>query len=119
VRREVLHDVQTAYENLMTSDRRIFELGDQVRASDEAFQQARNAFLNNPAINLDVLVAQDQLLNAELQLTSAQFDRTVFYLDLVRATGRLHEVAAAGPTTAPTTSPATVPTTTMPTTPFR
>lgn len=106
LRRRIVHDVRVAYENLATSDRRIHELEDEVRAAEEAHQQARNAFLNNLAINLDVLSAQDQLLNSQLQLTSAKFDRTVFYLDLLRATGTLHEVAA-GP--AASTAPATAP----------
>lgn len=110
VRRNVLHDVQTSYENLAATDRRIHELRDQVESNREALLQAQNAFRNSLAINLDVLLAQDDLLNAELQLTSAQFDRTVFYLDLTRATGRLHEVASTQP--AATTQPTTAPTTT-------
>jgi outer membrane protein len=100
VRRAATHDVQIAYENLATSDNRIRELADEVDAAQEAFRQAQNAFQNNLAINLDVLQAQDQLLNAQLQLTSARFDRTVFYLDLVRATGRMREVAAGAGTVA-------------------
>jgi outer membrane protein len=111
VAREVAHDVQVAYENLTSADRRIHELEDEVQAATEAFEQARNAFLNNLAINLDVLAAQDQQLNAQLQLTSAKFDRAIFYLDLIRATGRLHEIAAAPVvTTASTPVPATSPT---------
>jgi outer membrane protein len=112
VRRNVAHDVQVAYENLVTADLRIRELEDQVRAATEAFEQAQNAFKNALAINLDVLTAQDQQLNAELQLTGAKFDRAVFYLDLVRATGRMNEVArdgAAAPTTRPTTRPSSRP----------
>jgi hypothetical protein len=41
------------------------------------------------------LTAQDQLLSAQLLLTGARFDHTVFYLDLLRATGQLPTVAAA------------------------
>jgi len=109
-RRTILRDVQVAYENVASADRRIKELEDEVAASEEAFQQARNAFQNSLAINLDVLQAQDQLLNAQLQLTSAQFDRTVFYLDLLRTTGHLPDVAGtAASTTQPTTRPATQP----------
>jgi outer membrane protein TolC len=130
VRRQVMHDVRVAYENLVTADRRIRELEDEVQAAEEAYQQARNAYANNLAINLDVLTAQDQLLNSELQLTGAQFDRTVYYLDLVRATGRMGDVTGAGllspaaatrpatrasvgplPATGPAADPATVPTT--------
>jgi hypothetical protein len=68
-----------------------------------------------------VLLAQNDVLNSHLQLTSARFDRTIFYLDLVRATGRLHEIAtspvvattqaATQPTTMTTTQPTTLPTT--------
>jgi outer membrane protein TolC len=106
VRRQVANDVRVAYENLVTADARIRELEDQVKAATEAFEQARAAFANNLAINLDVLAAQDQQLNAELQLTGAKFDRAVFYLDLIRATGRMNEVAAtAAATTRPTTRP--------------
>jgi hypothetical protein len=41
------------------------------------------------------------LLNAQLELTGARFDRTIFYLDLTRAVGRLHEAAVERPTTQP------------------
>lgn len=89
VRREALHDVQTAYENLTTADRRVEQLQDEVKAAQDAFHQSQSAFKHQLAINLDVLSSQDQLLNAQLQLTAARFDRAVFYLDLKRATGRL------------------------------
>ena len=116
VRRQVLNDVRVAYENLVTADRRLREFEEQAATSREALEQARNAFANNLAINLDVLVAQDQLLNSELLLTGAQFDRTIFYLDLVRATGRLTDVSVLPPTSAPTTAPTTTAPTTTPTT---
>jgi outer membrane protein TolC len=116
IRRTVLHDVQIAHENLVTSDRRIHELADEVQAAEEALQQARNAFANNLAINLDVLQAQSQLLDAQLQLTSAQFDRSVFYLDLLRAAGLLNKPQALA---IPTTRPATMPTTLPATMPIR
>jgi len=88
-RRRALRDVQVAHENLTTSRKRITELEDEVAAAQEAYDQAQSAYKNGLAINLDVLNAQNQLLNAELDLTGARFDRDVFYLDLVRATGRL------------------------------
>jgi outer membrane protein TolC len=89
VRRNVRHDVQIAYENLATSARRITDLRDEVDAADEAYHQAEQAYQNGLAINLDVLSAQEQLLDAQLQLTGALYDRSVFYLDLVRSTGQL------------------------------
>jgi outer membrane protein TolC len=89
VRRNALHDVQVSYENLLTAQRRVVELADETAASREAYEQSRQAFANQLAINLDVLTAQDQLLNSELLLSSATYDQTVYYLDLIRSTGRL------------------------------
>lgn len=94
LRRQVQNDVQLAYQNVETADGRARELEDELQATRDAFQQARNAFDNKLAINLDVLTAQDQLLNSELQLASAQFDRVVFYLDLLRASGQLVQTVA-------------------------
>ncbi|HEX8910753.1 MAG TPA: TolC family protein, partial [Humisphaera sp.] len=118
LRRQVLNDVRQAYQNVATADRKRAEYEQQVRAAREALEQSRSALNNGLAINLDVLVAQDQVLNAELQLTGTEFDRTVFYLDLIRATGRLQEATAAAlakpvpaPATAPTTGPTTASTT--------
>jgi outer membrane protein TolC len=88
-RRQAIHDVQTAYENLATTDQRIHDLDEEVNSADEAYSLARKGFRSGLATNLDVLVAQDLLLNAQLQLASARFDRTVFYLDLIRAAAQL------------------------------
>jgi outer membrane protein TolC len=106
VRRLAVHDVQTAYENLVSAGRRIADLRDEVQAAEDAYRQSRDAFRIGLSTNLDVLVAQDQMLNAQLQLSSAMFDRTVFYLDLVRATGQLVDIAGTAPSTRPTTGPA-------------
>lgn len=97
VRRQIHTDIQTAYNNLLTSESRLHELQDEVDAARDALSQASAAYANGLGINLDVLTAQDQLLTSELQLTSEQYDRTVFFLDLVRSTGRLHEVVAPPP----------------------
>lgn len=87
--RQVRQDVQTAFNNLISSEKVVRGLRAQVAASTEAYRLAHDAYLNGLAINLDVLTAQDQLLGAQLQLAAAEFDRTVFYLDLLRATGAL------------------------------
>jgi len=94
LRREVLNDVRTAYENLVTADRKIAEYEQQVQAASEALGQARAAFNNQLAINLDVLVSQDQQLNAELLLAGVRYDRAVFYLDLIRSAGSLPDIVA-------------------------
>lgn len=98
-RRSILRDVQNSYQNLLTAERRIAELQGAVAAANEALKQSQGALANNLGLTLDVLTAQDQLLNSQLQLNSAQFDRSVFYLDLLRTTGKL-------PVGLPTTQPA-------------
>jgi outer membrane protein TolC len=94
VRRQALHDVQQSHDEFVTAGKRVAELQDEVKAADDAYRQAQAAFKNGLGINLDVLTAQDLLLNARLQLAGAEFDRTVFYLNLVRATGQLVETVA-------------------------
>jgi outer membrane protein TolC len=39
---------------------------------------------------LERLTAQDQVLSAELQLASAEYDRKFLYLSILRQTGQLH-----------------------------
>jgi outer membrane protein len=107
LRRQVVNDVRQAYQNLLTSERRTRDLQEEVAAANEALQQAQAALANNLGIVLDVLTAQNQLLQAQLLLTSARFDRTVFYLDLLRAMGQLTGRAAS--TTQPATRPMTRP----------
>jgi len=106
LQRQIRQQVQVAYENLATSERQIVELHGEVEAASQAYQQSRDAYVNGLARNLDVLATQDQLLSAELQLASAAFDRTVFYLDLVRATGRLTTRVPGDGARAATTLPA-------------
>lgn len=89
LRRFVLHDVATAWENLDASRRRITALEDAVAAATEALDRANDAFSLGLAVNLDVLAAQDALRQAELALAGARFDRSVFHLDLRRAIGDL------------------------------
>jgi outer membrane protein TolC len=107
VRRQALHDVQTAHDDFVTAGKRVTELRDEVQAANDAYEQSRAAFRNGLGINLDVLTAQDQLLNAQLQLAGAQYDRTVFYLNLVRATGQLLDAVPPTSSSSPTTAPAT------------
>lgn len=95
VHRQVTADVRTAHTELLTAERRIVDLEDEVRAAREALAQARAAFANQLAVNLDVLTAQDRVQTAELELSGARFDRTVSFLDLLRATGRIDRVASA------------------------
>ena len=107
VRRQALTDVRTAYQNLITADQRTAALRDEVQAASDAFGQSQGAFRNSLAINLDVLTSQNQLLQSQLDLAGAQYDRSVYYLDVLRASGTLTVnqviaiIAKPGPTTEP------------------
>jgi outer membrane protein TolC len=108
-RRRVLEAVQLAFQNLNSNDQRISELQVQVAAAQQAFNQADQSYTVGLATNLERVAAQDQLLSAQLQLTSARFDRTLSFLSLARSTGslrqRLEVSAAVQTTTQPTTLP--------------
>jgi outer membrane protein TolC len=108
LRRQIDQDVQTAYDNLVSTDRKLEDLRIEVQAAADARQQSEQLLNNGLAIPLDVLTAQETLLDAQLLYTSASFDRSVFYLDLLRTTGELN--------TAPTivSNPATQPSATQP-----
>jgi len=94
--REIEQGVRSAYDNLTTSGSVLKELQQEVRASSDAYQQSVQLEKNGLAIPLDVLTAQNSLLNARLQYADEAFSRTVFYLDLIRATGDLSPQAPLG-----------------------
>jgi outer membrane protein len=108
LRRQIDQDVQTAYDNLASSDRVLADLRLEVAAAADARRQSEELLNNGLAIPLDVLTAQETLLQAQLLYTSTSFDRSVFYLDLLRTTGQLN--------TAPpiVSNPATQPSATQP-----
>lgn len=87
--RQVRQQVRTDWDNLNASRHRIPELETSVAASQEALRQAVERYHVGLAINLDVLNAETQLLSAQLSLAQERFNFKVFYLDLLRDTGRL------------------------------
>ncbi len=103
--RQVEQDVRTRYEDLHTSRASLEEIQSQVRAATEAYRQAKAGFDAGTAITLDVLSAQDVLLQAQLEWTTEEFNEKVQYLDLIRATGSLTLGAVQRATTRPTTRP--------------
>jgi len=114
LRRQIDRDVQIAHDNLVTSERLLVSFKQEVKAASDALNQSEQLLRNQLAIPLDVLTAQDTLLTAQLNYTSENFSRTVFYLDLLRITGELtpdspphwHPSSTAHPATAPSTLPA-------------
>ena len=110
LRRQIIRDVDTAYENVQDAEERLAELDVQVTAARQAVQQAEGSYNAGLATNLERLTAQDQLLSASLQWTSELYNRRVNYADVLRSTGGLRQrieqgVQTANPATAPTTMP--------------
>jgi outer membrane protein TolC len=96
VRRQAMQDVEIAYENVSASRARLTDLLTQAAAARDALNQAEASYMVGLATNLERLTAQSQLLNAELQLASEQFDQALLLLDLTRFTGRLGTRGAGG-----------------------
>jgi outer membrane protein TolC len=89
LRRTVLKDLRVAVENLSTDLQQIDQLTIRVAAAREAVRQSDAAYQAGLGTNLQRLVAQDQLLSAELRLTEEEFNHIVDYLRLLRAVGLL------------------------------
>ena len=110
--RTVDQQVKTAYDNINASQRRIRELVTEVKASSDALFQAQQSYQAGLATNLDELTAQDQLLTAQLNLAAEQFNLKVYYLNLLRAMGKLlrpENIVPAQMPTAPTDFEVTTP----------
>ena len=112
LRRRVEQDIRFRYEQWRTTTVKLREIGAQIRAAAEAYRQARAGLDAGTAIALDVLSAQDVLLQAELDQASEEFNRKVIYLDLLRTMGSLTlaraQEAARGATTRPATTVPTI-----------
>ena len=105
--RQIDRDVQVAYDNLLTAQQELTSLAEEVQAASDSLDQSEQLLKNQLAIPLDVFTAQDTLLSAQLNYTSEQISRSIYYLDLLRITGQLdphapgHWRATTGPTTIP------------------
>ncbi len=89
IRRQILQDVRVAYENVLLAQNTLVELRTQVQAAEDAYRQAGEAFRAGVATSLEQLIAQDQLLNAQVQLNSQEFNYKAAYLSLLRVSGQL------------------------------
>jgi len=105
-RRSIEEDVRLAHSNLQASADRLKELQISRDAAREALRQAEGNYTAGRATNLERLVAQDQVLSAELQLATATYDQKLFYLNLQRVTGRITDVIQTEAATPPSTQPA-------------
>lgn len=123
-RRQVHEQVQTAYDDVISSANRGKELKIEVEAAAEALRQAEQSFQAGLATNLDRIQAQDRLLTAQLQLVNEEYSYKRNFLQLLRQIGQISTRLpgeTAGPTmTMPSSllltpsAPATQPTTTAP-----
>lgn len=92
-RRQAIRDVETAHLRLLAAVRLADELQTQFRVAGEAFELAEVTYRAGLGTNLERIVAQDQLLSAELEAVSNEFDIKTAYLELLRAAGVLsHEI---------------------------
>lgn len=91
LRRQIRQDVEVSLEDVRTSILRMAELREQLRAAQEALRQAESAYKAGLGTNLERVTAQDEVLNAELLLTSEEYEQKVFYLAAYRAVGAITE----------------------------
>jgi outer membrane protein TolC len=90
LQRAVLKQLRVGVEDLSSDLQQIDQLGIRTAAAQEAVRQADAAFAAGLGTNLERLVAQDQLLSAELALNEEQFNHSIDYLRLLRAVGLLN-----------------------------
>ena len=88
-RRQIAYDVQTAHHDLVTAGDTIEQLRLQVAAARSGAKQASESYRLGTGTALESLVAQNQLLTAELQLVTEEYRQKVAYLTLLRVTGQL------------------------------
>lgn len=104
--REAVNDVTTSHVRLTASARLVEELGTQVRVAHDSLALAEAAYQAGLGTNLERIVAQDQLLSAELEEVSASFTVKTSYLELLRAAGYLSHTMISAPLPEVITSPA-------------
>jgi outer membrane protein TolC len=92
-RRQVAEQVKVAWGDLEASGERLREYQAQVAAAHEASGLADQSYNVGLATNLERLVAQDRLLQAELGLAAEVLSRKILYLRLLRRTGTLVDEA--------------------------
>ncbi len=103
IRRQVEQDVRLGHSNFQAAADRTRELEISRDAAREALRQAEGNYNAGRATNLERLVAQDQILNAELELATSTYAQKVSYLDLQRVLGRIAETIQTAPATRPAT----------------
>jgi outer membrane protein len=102
VRREVVRDVEQAYQTLESARHQVDELNRRVASAELALRQAEGSYDAGLATNLERLTAQDELLAARLDLLTQEFVLKVAHLALLRAAGQLQQAMGLEPPSPPT-----------------
>jgi outer membrane protein len=97
-RRQVTDDVNEGYQNLQNSRDKIRDLQVEVAAAQNAADLAERSYQLGSESNLDRLTQLDNLLTAQLNLVSEQFNEKSNYLNLLRVSGELGNVLKPTPT---------------------
>lgn len=92
-RREVQRDVEVARENLIAAHQRQSETRIRLEAAESALTVANSMYDVGMATNLERLTAQDQFQSTRLQVTNAELETKLAYLNFLRGLGLLHPVA--------------------------
>lgn len=100
-RRQVRSDVTRAIEDVRADAERVREFERLVGVAGEALRQAEGAYGAGLGTNLERMVAQDQLLAAQLALATELAQQKVAYLALLRAVGSLSDGTLHLPPTPP------------------
>ena len=104
IKRLIASDIDSAYANVSASKDRVTELRLQLRATQDAFEQADKSYNVGLATNLERLIAQDRLLATELQLTTEELALRRARLALSRAAGDMNPSTLTAPATRPATT---------------
>ncbi len=88
LRRKIMSDIQTTFDDVNDAAQAIVQLRVQENAAQLALDQSTAAYKVGLATNLEQLIAQDQLLSAQLGINNTEYDRKQFYLTLWRLSGQ-------------------------------
>ncbi len=91
--REARRDVETAFVRVQAATNLVAELQSQVQIASQAVELAEVTYQAGLGTNLERVIAQDQLLAAELEAVNAAFATKIAHLELRRACGLVsHDV---------------------------
>ena len=88
-KRQAIEDGNSAWESLVTARARIRSFSAEVRANRIALEGVQQEALVGSRTVLDVLDAEQELLDAQVNLVRAERDEAVAQYDLLSAVGRL------------------------------